>query len=350
MRREKDFERYLVKNNISKKNIGYCRDHIEKAFGGKDMDEIILSHQNISNVYKKLKAIEKNENSINAYMASLNHYLKFAFEQGGLIKSVSNPKKIDSFAGPIVQYYFDVPTAERDETLRKTLEVEYPKILQFVEDVFSGRKGYIPVYLSKEAPSAKVYKLSKKFMDELRNKLQEQRNISDSERSLIYEILERKGYITNIIAQFFPGEKPYIEIYYKNLPTYNSLESAINILAHEYMHFLEYEYCFNNGCEAFADDRVSEALADFFGVLYSIKRGGKFDLEVAWNRYVAWKVLDGSGWPYAYALYFYQVKGKKMNFSSTILDYEKFGCVDKFREVFKATPKPVDAYNNLTKN
>ena len=50
-------------------------DHIEKAFGGKDMDEIIVSHKNISMVRDNLKKIESSDNSINAYMVALNHYL-----------------------------------------------------------------------------------------------------------------------------------------------------------------------------------------------------------------------------------------------------------------------------------
>ena len=81
MKREKEFKEYLEKNNITTKNVGYCRDHIEKAFGGKDMDEIIVSHKNISMVRDNFKKIESSEKSINDYMVALNHYLQFAFEQ-----------------------------------------------------------------------------------------------------------------------------------------------------------------------------------------------------------------------------------------------------------------------------
>ena len=82
MKREKEFRAYLQKNKISTKNVGYCRDHIEKAFGGKDMDEIIAKHQNISAVHNKLKGVGEPANSINVYMVALNHYLQFAIEQG----------------------------------------------------------------------------------------------------------------------------------------------------------------------------------------------------------------------------------------------------------------------------
>ena len=351
MKRKNEFRTYLQKRYSDVRTIQayitYCKK-IEETFGGKDMDDIIV-HYSKEDIRAVLSKVTSSKKSIGDYMTGLNHYLKFAFEQGGVVKSVSNPEKIVSFAGPIVQYYFDVPTIERDEMLRKTLEAEYPKILQFAEEVFLVNKEYIPVYLSKETPPARVYRCPKKFIDELRKRRQEQRDISDSERRLMDEIIERKVYVVSIVAQFFYGEKPYIEIYYKNLPRDNRLECAINCLAHEYMHFLEYEYCFNNGGKAFADDRVSEALAGFFGAVYSIKRGGKFDLEVAWNSYVAWSVLSGSGWPYAFALYFYTVKGIKRRFSSSFADYITHGSINKMLEVFHATPDAVDAYNKLIK-
>ena len=46
-----------------------------------DMDEIIVSHQNISMVRDNLKKIESSDNCINDYMVALNHYLQFALEQ-----------------------------------------------------------------------------------------------------------------------------------------------------------------------------------------------------------------------------------------------------------------------------
>lgn len=91
MRREKEFKEYLEKNKITTKNVGYCRDHIEKAFGGKDMDEIIVKHQNISMVHDNLKALGEPDSSINAYMVALNHYLQFAIEQGTAASFVSIP-------------------------------------------------------------------------------------------------------------------------------------------------------------------------------------------------------------------------------------------------------------------
>ena len=348
MKREKEFKKFLSDNfaaSTAKHYYDYCT-YIEELVK-MDMDDIALDCRNIDIANKSiednyaLKSIKEIKNGFNAY-------LKFAFEQGMLAKSVTSSMKIDSFAGAIVEYYSDVPVRERDESLRRALEDEYPKILLFAKNVFGVNYGYIPVYLSKEAPPARIYPVSEKFIDKLRQKLQEQRAVSDKERGLISKIIERKGYQTSVLARFFSDEKPFIEIYYKNVQCEaNALEMAINSLAHEYMHFIEYVYTAKNFAAAFGDHRVSEALADFFGFLYSIKRGGKLDLEVAEDRYVAWKVLDGSGWPYAYALYF--MKKRIKDFSPIFADYKDEGCINKLVEVFNATPNVADAYNKLIK-
>jgi hypothetical protein len=359
MKREKEFKKYLEDNKIPIKNIGYCKNHIEKAFGGMDMDDIIIRHQNISKARAKLKLIDKNDACVDDYMVALNHYLKFAFEYGkmsmltGASTSVAGtsssgngvnayPSKIDVCKAPRVMYYDDVPFADREENLRRGLENEYPEILEFAKRIFGEDNGYIPVYLSKKTPPSRTYKVKKSFLNKLRK--QNQKEIGDFER----EILETGTIVTTIVAKFFPSEKPYIEIYYKNLPTqYKRLEVAINYLAHEYMHFMEFVYSVKNKVSAFADERVSEALADFFGVIYSINRGQKTDVSVAMNRYDLWRVLEGSGWPYAYALYFYCVNGNEMSFSSNYSDYIRHGFVNKLIDVFSNTHNPKDAYYKL---
>ena len=348
MRREKEFRAYLqnrhTNNNTIEAYISYCKK-VEEAFGGKDMDKIIVSHLNLVKARVKLGKITGSKKTVGDCISGLNHYLEFAFEYGALGNSVRIPVKIDSFAGPIVQYYSDVPVCERSEVLRKALEDEYPKILQFAKNALGVDYGYIPVYLSKETPPPIMYKLSKKFMDKLCNKNQEQREMSNKERDLINRIIDGKCYVANVVAQFFSGTKPYIEIYYKNLPVNKTLETTINCLAHEYMHFVEYVYTAQNGVLAFVDERVSEALAEFFGFLYSIKRGNSIDLEIAEDSYITWKVLDGSGWPYAYALYF--MKKRISGFSPIFVDYKNKGCINKLIEVFNATPNVVDAYDKL---
>ena len=74
----KEFKIYLKSNGLPDKYFGYCRT-IEKAFDGMDIDDIILSHKNITNVRKKLQTITTSKGSISCYITALNHYLNFAF-------------------------------------------------------------------------------------------------------------------------------------------------------------------------------------------------------------------------------------------------------------------------------
>jgi hypothetical protein len=151
-------------------------------------------------------------------------------------------------------------------------------------------------------------------------------------------------------GMFVENPCPHIEIYFNQFGAScwdEYLAQIGNTLAHEYMHYLEYEHCRRHGQKSFVDERASEALADFFGVLYSINRSSKNDLKVAIKKYDRWKELDGSGWPYAYALYFYCVNGNEMSFSSNYSDYIRHGFVNKLIDVFSNTLNPKDAYYKL---
>lgn len=357
MKRENEFRAYLQNiykdNNTVEAYIDYC-EKVEESFAGKDMDEIIISHKNIAKTSTKLSKITSSKKTVSNCISGLNRYLEFAFWWGtgaSVLTGVSSKGitasgiqgEIDVIDYPLVQYYSDVPVTERDETLRKALEEEYLKILKFAKNIFGVDYGYIPVYLSKETPPLKEYKVNKTFLNKLSRKRERQQRMSDVEN----QILETGWFTMLCVAKFFGGEKPYIEIYYKNLPKYNTLEAAINYLAHEYMHFAEYVYCSKNGVVSFVDKRVSEALADFFGFLYSINRGGKQDLVIAEDRYIRWKILSGSGWPYAYALYF--MKKRIRGFSPVFAEYDGKGCIDKLRAVFSDTINPKDAYDKLKK-
>lgn len=357
MKRENEFRAYLQNiykdNNTVEAYIDYC-EKVEESFDGKDMDEIIISYKNIAKTRTKLSKITSSKKTVSNCITGLNRYLEFAFRRGmgaSVLTGVSSKGvtasgiqgKIGAMDYPLVQYYSNVPVTERDETLRKALEEEYPKILEFAKNIFGVDYGYIPVYLSKETPPLKRYKINQTFLNKLSRKCERQQRMCDLE----HQILETGWFTMLCVAKFFGGEKPYIEIYYKNLPKYNTLEAAINYLAHEYMHFIEYVYCSKNGVKSFVDERVSEALADFFGFLYSINRGGKQDLVIAEDRYILWKILSGSGWPYAYAIYF--MKKRIRAFSPVFADYENNDCISKLVEVFNATKDAGDAYNKLKK-
>jgi hypothetical protein len=72
-------------------------------------------------------------------------------------------------------------------------------------------------------------------------------------------------------------------------------------------------------------------------------------LKVAKTRYESWKKNIGTQWPYAEALYFYEVAGKKMTFSSDYSKYESHGSIDKFIKIFDNTLFPDDAYAAMRK-
>ena len=71
-----EFKVYLLSNSLPKKYFGYC-EKIEEAFGGMDLDDILSSHTNITDVRNKLQAITASKGSIDSYITALNHYLKF---------------------------------------------------------------------------------------------------------------------------------------------------------------------------------------------------------------------------------------------------------------------------------
>ena len=160
---------------------------------------------------------------------------------------------------------------------------------------------------------------------------------------------------TRISGKFIHKPQPLIKIYFNQFDSADWDEYFAEIsqtLAHEYMHYLEYEYCRRSGNKSFNDANVSEALADFFSVIYSLNRGTerfvitkKERIEVAEKSYNEWVKWDGSGWPYAYALYF--MKKRIKGFSPIFREYYDNGCIEKLRTVFVATLNPKDAYGKL---
>jgi hypothetical protein len=133
----------------------------------------------------------------------------------------------------------------------------------------------------------------------------------------------------------------------RSLSNHHFSAEIAQTLAHEYWHFLHAYYVSTitrNTVDPFEDERVSEAMADFFGVLYSRERG---DSEIVEERYASWRRNDKNVWPYAYALHFLlePYKGKLSAYG----DAEIVQACGKLRQVFKSTPNVAVALDILTR-
>lgn len=260
------------------------------------------------------------------------------------------PEPIVFARGPIVQYRSDVPAVERDENLRRALELEYPRILQYASKILvpfvngNLQLPFIPVYLSKETPEHE-HPASRGYINRLKKKAEDGKELSSEE----WRILETKKIRNAVLGRFFPGVEPYIEIYYRHLSSKKDAEriaEAKNCLAHEYMHFLHCKYATQHGvANPFENKKLSEALADSFGVLYSYQTGIVEDDLAAQTTYMRWNELKGSGWPYAYAIYCFPKRRKQYLWQYTAADITK--AENKLRDIFGLTKDSKAAFDAL---
>ena len=258
-----------------------------------------------------------------------------------------------------VYYNKNVEDDEKVPDLCRKLQIEYLEYIDhFARDLLSQLYGKefpdpIKVELCKECPS-KTYLFNDEYIARKINEVMGKRGSMDAET---YAKISRL--CMRINGEFIDGSTPKIKIYYNQFKASSMDEYMAKIsetLAHEFLHYLEFAYCKMQKSEYYQDERVSEALADFFGVAYSIKRGNDLScrglcethrVDVAKARHALWEELEGSGWPYAYALYF--MKNKLRRFSPVFADYKNKGCINKLIEVFNSTPDVADAYDKLKK-
>lgn len=242
----------------------------------------------------------------------------------------------------LVTYNKNVSGSEKVEDLCGRIESEYRELVyHFARDVFGDyfKQDFPPlikVHLCKECPS-EIYLNSDSYVTKKVNELIKLgKMVSSSDVSKILRFNMR------IAGEFVAGDDPYIKIYFNQFDA-ESMEEYVsmvmNVLAHEFAHYLEYEYCKRYKVQHYQDARVSEAIADFFGSLFSCYRSGiirsAFDLAVVEKRYNGWIERKGSGWPYEYALHFLHApyKSKFSEYSDAELDV----ACEKLRQVFKAT-------------
>jgi hypothetical protein len=371
MQRENEFRNFLINRRKGHKHspsgaeryVKICY-RIERYMSGRDMDELVISQAEVNATEKVLET----KGSFTDTRAVLHAYYEFASttKTGWTLVSSSAPftivgtgtnKTTQGLAGLVV-YDNSVPSYDRIPGLCECVEKEYEKIREFAKRLLANiwqDFPAIPVYLSKERPE-KTYYYDREF---LLCKMREycakcERKGCEPPYCGIGGVLEKYAPFTHRInGRYFDGIEPHIVLYFKNFDKPHSLSNhhfaaeIAQTLAHEYWHFLHAYYVSTftrNTVDPFEDERVSEAMADFFGVLYSRERG---DSEIVEERYASWRRNDKNIWPYAYALHFLHspYKSKFSEYSDTEIDAAR----EKLRYIFRATPDARVALSKLTK-
>lgn len=246
----------------------------------------------------------------------------------------------------LVRYERDVAEWEQIPELCARLREEYELIIDFWREklgkYISCQLGEIPIRLSKKMLQ-KTYTNSDEYIAKKIDEAQrrEERLLSSEK---LTEIIRNARSFTHRIAGHFVQEYhfesgrigPCIVLYYLVPNAADPDEyfaKMAQTLAHEYLHYTEF-MCHED--LAFKNKYVSEAMADYFGVLYSFERG---DILLACARCELWRDRFGSNWPYAHARYFYFVRGREV--------FKRDGVPEKLPEVFSALPNVKRAYHIL---
>lgn len=252
-----------------------------------------------------------------------------------------------------VHYDEAVPAHQQIPGLCVQLESAYVWILDFAKALFDtlledSDYRYIPVVLSLDIPADRKFPVSEKYYRELVKRQEKCERLTDVQKN----ILEERVIRTPILGEFTCNPEPKITLYYNaaaGCADYAQyISTMVNCLAHEYMHYLHYSRCLSYGMFYFFDnDALSEAMADFFGVLFSLSRKNGEDFHFAKERYFLWNDLLDAGWPYAYAKCFYTAGRKDLPFSVDIEEYYRHGSPQKLRKVLEDCPDLGRAYNRL---
>ena len=365
MRRKNEFEIYLKNNHattVAQKRMRYCE--IIENIMEKDMEDLVASSLEINAAEKVLKAKYK-PNAFKEMWYGFETYMKFASKASTTTltavptsRVIAAPYKTYEDVSGLVVYENSVPSYARISGLCEFVEKEYEKIRDFARKMLVNiwqDFPAIPVYLSKEHPE-KTYYYDREFllckMREFCSKCE--RIGCEPPYCRIDGVLEKYAPFTHWInGRYFDGAEPHIVIYFKNFDKSHDLSNhhftaeIAKTLAHEYFHFLHAYYVSSltrNTIDPFEDERLSEAMADFFGVLYSNLRG---DSAVGEEHYALWKRRNKYVWPYAYALHFLRTPYKSR--MSEYSDTEIAEATQKLREVFKATPDAAMAFGLLTR-
>ena len=326
--------------------VSHCR-MMQLAFQ-EDLDTVICAPDRLEKLYHSLST------QIN-YKWALQLYEEF-FRNDPIACETSDPAPLTRGADREIfhiRYDASVPSEAQIPGLCAHLESAYVWLLDFAKEIFGNLLEdedyrYIPVVLSPECPPDKIYPVREKHLRELEKKLEKGETLTDSQRN----ILEEKGVRTPILGEFFWEKVPRITIYFNaaaDCATFGEYISIMtNCLAHEYMHYLHSRRCLSYGMFCFFDnDALSESMADFFGMLYSLRRKTTEDFRLAQKRYFLWNDLLDAGWPYGYAKCFFTVDRKDLPFCADLQEYYRHGSIQKLQKVLEDCPDLSSAYSRM---
>lgn len=357
--RTEEFRQYLItepvnggkpyKMSTADERVRFC-ERIEREFA-KNLDAVVSDALARTDLLAKVKTMSRSH--INTYVKSLLLYYDFADNYAG------KPIRWDRYS---MHFYADssVPLPDKYRDIVYELESEYESILGFGRDLLGLDSSHllqnsnirrierIPVLFRPEIKES-TYTADDDTIAELLLHLVREKG-RDITKKEILQLLENRRITDTIGGEFIAGQEPYIIIYYNAIKGRNRTEriaKVANVLAHEYMHYMEYVYCSANGIAYYQNQRLSEGMADFFCVLYSIRRHTAESIQTARKRYRLWKKRFHSAWPYASALLFYRVCGRFMHFSDDYMKYVDHGSEQKLKGVFRNSLMPDIAYDML---
>lgn len=353
--RKNEFIRYLTTptntndnpytQSTAKVKASHCSS-IEKEYG-MDLDRVFQDPAEEARLFNFVDSMKKVK--LSEYQFALWNYKDFFHNPPALITRGH------------FQLYPDAALDGIDDDLLMRMEGEYECIMAFGRDEFftkacQERIERIPVILSPEKKK-KTYKLGDAEIAKQICELVQKKGNNVTEKEIMAILKNKEGFTELITGEFVKAKEPYIILYYHAIggKTQEELVAGLaNVLAHEYMHYMEYRHCLSRGETSYKDEKISEAMADFFGVLYLLQRRwfSNYALnekaDAAEHRYDEWVNNFGTCWPYAEALHFYTVNGNTMGFSFDYANCVKHGAINKLIEVFINSFDPRCAYRIMT--
>lgn len=361
------FEEFIIKSGLKEGSAKKYKNLLDNVCADMNITLKTISLNNIdgiiNNVKNDMSYVRKAHG--NSYVAALRKYKGYLLcinNKTGLSGTPDKPKLPQTGMddnGYHIRYAEDVKDNEKIPDLCHYLEGEYEMILVFMRQLFGDRiceYNRIPVVLSKELPTEKYSISSEEKAKMLEFKVG---RFGQLYAKGYLEILDKDSITFPVLGRYFGlkadgNNDPYIVLYYKNFGTCDlELYKAkiAQTLAHEYMHYIHNliaKDTFNG--KGKHTEAVKEAVADFYGVLYSVwSHKNDKKIEAALDRFNTWVDYFGSNWPYVNALWFLFDGDNLLDFSDQFDYYVNNCATSKFTEVvFESKNDMKTAYSVLT--